>query len=191
MEGGPLAEYVVKGTRYRFRLADRGDSARIVKFYESMDPETIFMRFLSAYRNFEGHVRGIFPPENPMGFVLLGEMEDVLVAEGESFMDGRRCAELAPVVHPSHRSRGLGSVTMALMVVEAARRGAICIEVYYHLENTPMARIARSLGMRLSVVEDVMHGVVGAEDGVARALDVLRRRGVALAEVTGTASSGP
>jgi len=187
-----LATYSAKGVEYSFRSADPGDSSSIVEFYASMDPETIFMRFLSAYRNFEGHVRGIFPPANPLGFVLLGEVGDAIVVEGESFLDGRRCAELAPVVHPSHRSRGLGSVITALMVVESVRRGAICIEVYYHMENTPMARIAKSLGMKLSVVEEVMHGVVGAEDGMARAADILRRRNVALAaDISGTASSAP
>jgi GNAT superfamily N-acetyltransferase len=191
-DSSPLAVYVAKGTKYSFRLADREDSDAIVKFYSSMDPETLFMRFLSAYRNFEGHVRGIFPPENSLGFVLIGEIEGVMVAEGESFMDGRRCAELAPVVHPSHRKRGLGTVTTALMVVEAVRRGAICIEVFYHMENTPMARIAKSLGMKLSVVEEVMHGVVGAEEGAARAMEILRNRGVELAvDVSETASSAP
>ncbi len=177
---GPLASYVAEGTNYSFRLASPKDSEAIVRFYSSMDHETLFMRFLSAYRNFEGHVRGIFPPENPSGFVILGEVEGAIVAEGESFMDGRRCAELAPLVHPSHRRRGLGSVTTALMVVESARRGALCVEVFYHVENVPMTRIARSLGMKLGVVEEMMHGVVGAEEGVARAMELLRRRGVEL-----------
>jgi len=62
-----LATYSAKGVEYSFRSADPGDSSSIVKFYASMDPETIFMRFLSAYGNFEGHVRGIFPRRTRWG----------------------------------------------------------------------------------------------------------------------------
>lgn len=175
-----LAQYNADGHSYELSLASPADANAIVRLYESMDFDSIFSRFMGIFKNFEEHVANLFSAENELGFAVLGREGEELVAEGEAFGEEHRCTELAPIVHPKHRKLGLGSVVVALLVIESYRRGAKCAEVYFLFDNTPMYRIATELGMKFSVSGNVFHGVVDASAGYNAALKMLEKRGAAV-----------
>ncbi len=70
-----LAEYTDGGVHYSFRYAEKEDKKKIIKFYESMDSESIYFRFLSYFKDFSSHVEKIFGEKNKLGFAIIGEDE--------------------------------------------------------------------------------------------------------------------
>ncbi len=77
-----------------------------------------------------------------------GDQETLLgVAEGH-FDPGKGVGELALIVHPDQRRRGVGRALVAAVVDWAAGRGARRVEAEVLASNTPMIQLLRASGWR-------------------------------------------
>ncbi|AFZ70693.1 hypothetical protein Calag_0970 [Caldisphaera lagunensis DSM 15908] len=176
-----IGKYRDGGINYTFRYASREDKKRIIEFYESMDNESIYFRFLSFFKDFSSHVEKIFSEKNKYGFAVIGEDEKGNIAAlGENFSYSLESAELAFIVSPNHRRRGLGSIVAAFLILGSYARGIKIMEAYFHAENSPAYKIGLKMGLNMDFEEDVYHGKAPLEKIYKIALNALREKNVEL-----------
>ncbi|MCE4607486.1 MAG: GNAT family N-acetyltransferase [Caldisphaeraceae archaeon] len=176
-----VAEYSFNESKYLFKYAPPEYKEKIVEFYSSMDDESIYYRFLSFFKDFESHVEKIFGEKNRLGFAMVCEDEGgEVVAVGETFSFNPNISELAFIVKPEHRKRGLGTIMGALLVLGAHKRGIKQMEAYFHVDNEPAYRIGVKLGLKMKFEEDVYHGKAPIGEIYRIALENLREKGVRL-----------
>jgi RimJ/RimL family protein N-acetyltransferase len=176
-----LAEYTDGGVHYSFRYAEKEDKKKIIKFYESMDSESIYFRFLSYFKDFSSHVEKIFGEKNKLGFAIIGEDESNRIAGlGETYSYNIEGAELAFIVDPRHRKRGLGTIIAAMLILGSYKRGIKNMEAFFHAENGPAYRIGLRMGLRMEFDEDVYHGKAPLNEIYTIALNNLKEKNVSL-----------
>ncbi len=176
-----IGKYKDGGVNYTFRYATKEDKERIIDFYESMDNESIYFRFLSFFKDFSSHVEKIFSEKNKYGFAVIGEDEKRNIAAlGENFSYNLESAELAFIVAPNHRKRGLGSIVAAFLILGSYTRGIKIMEAYFHAENSPAYKIGLKMGLIMDFEEDVYHGKAPLEKIYKIALNVLKEKNVEL-----------
>jgi len=174
-----LGKYKDGGINYTFRYAKKEDKRKIIEFYESMDNESIYFRFLSFYKDFSSHVEKIFGEKNKYGFAVIGEDEGKNIAAlGENFSYSIDSAELAFIVSPHHRKRGLGTIVAAFLILGSYIRGIKIMEAYFHAENSPAYKIGLKMGLNMEFEEDVYHGKAPLEKIYTIALNTLKEKGV-------------
>lgn len=137
-----------------FRRAYREDAKKILELYESLSPEDIYNRFLHmkkiSLEEIESYLR------DPKSVVYVAEHDKKIIGEGVLFSSG----EVAVVVHPSYRRRGIGTRLLQILYEEARRRRIHRIFFYTSPDNTPVLRLAKRVGCRFRYSEGLYMGIM-------------------------------
>ena len=158
------------------RPAGPADRELLLRFYESLDPETVYMRFLHPVKDFSRHVELVLGPLNRYGVVALAELAGGagVAGVGELVAKERAAGEVAVTVAREYRRQGLGTKLAAYLAYAAYVRGVERLEAYISSENVAARRIAERLGLRMEYVGMGVYRVrVRVLDVVARAREVL------------------
>ncbi len=174
----PLRVVLRTGDPLYVRLASRDDRGEVIRFYESLSIESVYMRFLHIVRDFTRYVDLVLGDLNRYGVVLLGyNGGGELVAVSEVFSKEGLVGEIAVTVSENARGKGIGTVMAILAALEAHRRGVRIVEAYISRENSPAIAIAKKLGLELKYVGgDTCKAVAVVEKAYQAALEVLWKR---------------
>ena len=155
----PLSEpdelVVVAGRCVVVRPLVDSDIPALTRFYEELDDDTRYRRFLQAMPRLPaGLVAAIASPVNQLTVAVdLGdEHRGTILAEvvlSPSRHDPTR-AEIAYTVHSSVRRMGLATRVLRLALRRADAGGIRHIEAYIGAENRPSILLMRSLGAKAS-----------------------------------------
>ena len=150
------------------------DEKDLVKaFFESLDPDTVYMRFLHPVRDFTRYVDTVFRV-NRYGVIAVAELGGTVVGLGELIAKERRVGEVAVTVKREYRRQGLGTFLTAYLAYAAHVNGVELVEAYILTENLAARRIAEKLGLRLEYVGTGVYRVrVRPSDVLDKALAVL------------------
>lgn len=167
------------GNIVRIVLLDNGrDLKRVVEYYERLDANTLYMRFMAPLKN----VRDIIVSMASRGCRFLAAVDEkgVFLGVGElcPVRDGVSCEGALSVV-PSRRKRGVGSLILMAMLClcQSLGRGKLVGEVLVF--NDVALRFFRRVGGVLTGVDDgIVRGFIPVEAGRALAEDVLAVRSV-------------
>ena len=136
------------------RRASTKDVEGIFRLYESLSTEDLYMRFLYIKRpSIEEIERYI---KDPNMIVYVAEYDGKIIAEGVLHRSG----EVAVVVHPSYRRKGVGKTIARILYEEAKKMKIRSIFFYTSPDNYPIIKISRSLGCRLRMVEGLYMGII-------------------------------
>lgn len=153
------------GSCLEIRPAVLSDREGIVRFYESLDAESIFMRFHSYVKDFTGYVEGRLRGSS---IVLIAESCGEIVGIAEAVMTGERVAEVGVVVRRDRRRMGIGTA-LALSLARACReRGVEILIARVSISNEPAIRMARKLGASVRLSDEP--GVVLIESSISSSL---------------------
>lgn len=145
----PVVAHRVRDGEARIRPAEASEKDRVRAFFESLDPETIYMRFLHPVKDFTRYVDMVFGPLNRYGVVAVAELGNSIIGLGELLAKDRAVGEVAVTVHPGYRRQGLGTKLTAYLAYAARLRGVERLEAYISSDNVAARRIAEKLGLRL------------------------------------------
>lgn len=154
MDSLSMSGEVSPETELVFRKALPEDAERIYELYDSLSTEDLYMRFLCIRRPSIDEIRGYL--RDPNCIVYIAEHQGRVVAEG--FL--HRSGEVAVVVHPMFRRRGIARRLSRILYEEAKRNGVRSIFFYTSPDNYPVIKIAKSLGCRLRFSEDLFMGII-------------------------------
>ncbi len=174
----PLLSHRLREGEARIRPATVDDKERVKGFFESLDQETIYMRFLHPVKDFTRYVDTVFGPINRYGVVVLAEVGGNVVGVGELLAKDKTVGEVAVTVHPSYRRQGLGTKLTAYLAYAAHVRGVGRLEAYISSDNVAARRIAEKLGLKLQYTGmGVYRVLVNVPDVLPVALRVLGLEG--------------
>jgi RimJ/RimL family protein N-acetyltransferase/succinyl-CoA synthetase alpha subunit len=159
------------GARYLVRPVRPDDEPALLSLLQSLDPETVRLRFFTLIRHFSHDLAArmtqidydrelalvILPAEAPERLVGIG----TLAADP----DGAR-AEFGVLVDQAHCGQGLGRHLLQRFLDHARSQGIAAIFGEVLAENAAMLGLARSLGFRLHALPDDP-GVIHVERAVA------------------------
>jgi acetyltransferase len=133
------------------------DEARMVNAMEFGDGETIRRRFLSAAPpNHPNQIRYLVNLDYSWRFALLGmdgSGDSIGLARYEG-SEGSEAAEVAIVVDPAWRRRGLASTLLLLLEPHAIATGISEFYAMYQPDNKPVADLLSTLGYGGAVLVD-------------------------------------
>jgi acetyltransferase len=135
------------------RCSDEGE---LMQFFERLDPETRYMRFMHVVRKPDVkrlHRVLAFIPERGTGIVATIPADDGIdVVGGSSLMIGPDPAscEFAVTVTAAYARTGLGRTLMSALIAAAKARGLLEMEGFVLRANTAMLRLADRLGFTTS-----------------------------------------
>jgi RimJ/RimL family protein N-acetyltransferase len=139
------------------RYADTADAEQLTRFYESLDAESRYRRFLQATpRITPAMAEHVLTPPNSV-LVALDHGGDI-VAEAV-FAPARRAgaaAEVAYAVGGAFRRRGLARSMVCRVLADAARDGVSEVEAMIGGDNAPSVALMRSFGATLSVEDGIV-----------------------------------
>jgi len=164
-------ELACGGESYQVRAVRPDDEPALIRLLESLDPETVRLRFFAYIRHFSHDLAArmtqidydrelalvILPQDQPERLVGMG----TLAADP----DGAR-AEFGVLVDPAHRGRGLGRHLLQQFLQHARTEGVGTVFGEVLTENAPMIALARGLGFTARALPDDP-GVVHVERAVA------------------------
>jgi Sortase and related acyltransferases len=125
------------------RGACRSDRDGLLRFFESLDEESVYERFHHIVKDFSSYVNSIIESNS---FVVVAELNGVIVGVAEAVACREGYVEVAVIVSKGLRGRGLGS-SLCLSLGDACRRfGVKSFIAYVRRSNVPALSIARRLG---------------------------------------------
>ncbi|MEZ0289673.1 MAG: GNAT family N-acetyltransferase [Sulfolobales archaeon] len=136
------------------RRASIDDAEEIYRLYNSLSEEDLYMRFLYIKHPSVEEIKSYL--SDPNCIVYVAETCNEIVAEG--FL--HRSGEIAIVVHPRFRRRGIAKKIFIRLYEEARKIGIERIFFYTSPLNIPVIKIARRFGCRLRLIEDLYMGIV-------------------------------
>lgn len=147
--GRPQRPRRLPGEITAIRLAGQGDVDALTRFYESLDGDSRYRRFLQPVpRVSPAMATHILTPPNRV--LVAVDHEGAIVAE-VVFAPSRRAdahPEIAYAVAPSHRRRGLARTMVRQTLAEAARAGEVAVEALIGSDNAASIALMRSFGAR-------------------------------------------
>lgn len=137
------------GSRVLFRPVLPSDATEIARAYAAADAETLFHRFFTAAPNIGNeqiHYLAEVDYQRRLALVAIDEEGNgVGIARYEGLTDPRR-AEVAVVVHPDWRRRGIATEMLARLEGPARQRGVDDLIAVYLPENRAVAGVFDRLG---------------------------------------------
>lgn len=142
------------------------DSVLLAKEIKEIDTETLYQRFFNpAVRLDRERVRHLTDVDYEKRFALAAFSEGAGIAIARYEPAGAGRAEMAVVVKPAWRRRGLATVLFSLLEEAALERGVEELEAFYLAQNHAIERVLQKRGF----------GGVAIEAGVARVTKSLDR----------------
>ncbi len=132
------------------RYAGPGDAAALTDFYESLDDESRYRRFLQPVpRVAPAMADHVLTPPNAV--LVAVDLDGAVVAETVFAPPRRpdRIAEIAYAVAPTFRRRGLARSMVAQVLDDARRDGVREVEAMIGADNRPSVALMRSFGARI------------------------------------------
>ncbi len=136
----------------KLRKATESDWRKIYELYNSLSDEDLYLRFFHLYRITEDDAKRIASGEDHVTY--LAEVGGKIVGEATLHKDG----EFSLVVNPKYRGLGIGTILVEKLIEEAKKLNLRIIKFYTLPENTPMIKIGRKLGFKMSFQEDEVYG---------------------------------
>jgi RimJ/RimL family protein N-acetyltransferase len=125
------------------RGACRGDRDRLIKFYESLDSETVYERFYHVIRDFSSYVDSLIEGG---ALVVVAELNGVIIGVAEAMACREDYAEVGVVIAREFRGRGLGTALCSSLGDACRVAGIKGLVAYARRYNAPVLNIARRLG---------------------------------------------
>jgi RimJ/RimL family protein N-acetyltransferase len=125
------------------RGACRGDRDRLIKFYESLDSETLYERFYHVIRDFSSYVDSLIEGG---ALVVVAELNGVIIGVAEAVACREDYAEVGVVIAREFRGRGLGTALCSSLGDACRVAGIKGLVAYARRYNAPVLNIARRLG---------------------------------------------
>jgi RimJ/RimL family protein N-acetyltransferase len=146
---------VVAGRCVVVRPLVQGDVPALTRFYEEMDDDTRYRRFLQAMPRLPaGLVAAIASPVNQLTLAIdLGDEHRGSVLAEVVFSPSRQDptrGEIAYTVHSSLRRQGLATRALRHALRRAHHDGVRHVDAYIGAENRPSILLMHSLGARTS-----------------------------------------
>jgi len=164
-------ELVCHGDRYQVRPVRPDDEPALIRLLQSLDPETVRLRFFAYIRHFSHDLAARMTQidyDRELALVILPEDQpERLVGMGTlaADPDGAR-AEFAVLVDQAHCGRGLGRHLLEQFLRHAREQGIGRVFGEVLAENAPMIGLARALGFSVRALPDDP-GVVHVERAAA------------------------
>jgi len=140
--------------RVLYRLVKRDDFQGLKELYESLSTDDIFYRFMSYHKVTDDDIWFLISDKNHV--TIVAEVDGKIVGEASLFMDG----EIAVVVHPNFRRRGIGTSLVKNLIDVGKALGIKTFKFYTLPDNIPMIRIGRKLGFNIKIGEDEVVAVL-------------------------------
>lgn len=159
----------------------RDDRERLIEFFSSLSEDTIMLRFLRPLRFFEPEVDRILDRSHTP-VAVIASREKSVIGSGEVYKIKEGEGELAIVVHDKYRRRGLGTLIMYMLFVEAKRKGIVKIHAYTHETNIPMKKLAQKFqGVVAGMIEEDMYDIIFNTDSAIEAgAKALKEKGITI-----------
>ncbi|MGC9010302.1 MAG: GNAT family N-acetyltransferase [Sulfolobales archaeon] len=137
-----------------YRRAVEEDAEKIYRLYNSLSQEDIYNRFLHMKKISLEEIKSYL--RDPRCVVYVAEHNNEIIGEGVLYLSG----EVAVVVHPSYRRRGIGKTLLKLLHEEAQKRRLKRMFFYTSPENTPVIKLASGLGCKFRYVDGLYMGLI-------------------------------
>jgi ribosomal protein S18 acetylase RimI-like enzyme len=144
----------ISDPKIKFRRAVEEDAEKIYKLYTSLSQEDIYNRFLHMKKISLEEIKSYL--RDPKCIVYVAEHNNEIIGEGVLYLSG----EVAVVVHPSYRRRGIGKNLLRLLHEEAQKRRLKRMFFYTSPENTPVIKLASGLGCKFRYVDGLYMGLI-------------------------------
>ncbi len=131
-----------------YRLVRKEDFDGLLNLYKSLSPDDIFYRFMSFHEVTPEDVAFLVNDKNHV--TIVAEIGGQIVGEASLFGDG----EIAVVVHPQFRNRGIGTNLVKHLIEIGKVLGMNTFKFFTLPDNIPMIRIGRKLGFDIRIEED-------------------------------------
>jgi len=131
-----------------YREAKIDDWEDILKLYDSLSDEDLYLRFFTYHRLTEEEAKRIADTRNH--YTVIAEVDGKIVGEASLYSDG----ELAVVVAPDFRKYGIGTELVKKLIEYGKKHGMKAIKFYTLPENIPMIKIGKKLGFKIVERED-------------------------------------
>jgi L-amino acid N-acyltransferase YncA len=125
------------------RGACRDDRDRLIKFYESLDSETVYERFYHVVKDFSSYVDSLVEGG---ALVVVAELNGVIIGVAEAMACREDYAEVGVVLTREFRGRGLGTALCSSLGSACRVAGIKGLVAYARRYNVPVLNIARRLG---------------------------------------------
>ena len=132
----------------KYREAKSDDWENILKLYDSLSDEDLYLRFFTYHRLTEEEARRIADTRNH--YTVVAEVDGRIIGEASLYSDG----ELAVVVAPDFRKYGIGTELVRRLIEYGKKYGMKTIKFYTLPENIPMIKIGKKLGFKIIERED-------------------------------------
>ncbi len=177
MQSLPILEYRLRQGVAKVRPVSGEEKELVKRFFESLDPDTIYLRFLHPVRDFTRYVETIFRV-NRYGVIVIAELEGQSIGLGELIAKEKSVGEIAVTVRQEFRRQGLGTYLTAYLAYAAHVKGVEYVEAYILSENIAARRIAEKLGLRMEYVGTGVYRIrVRVDQVLGYALKTLGLRG--------------
>ncbi|MBP1358316.1 MAG: GNAT family N-acetyltransferase [Sulfolobus sp.] len=142
----------------RYREANINDWEQILKLYDSLSDEDLYLRFFTYHRLTEEEARKIADTRNH--YTVVAEVDGKIIGEASLYSDG----ELAVVVVPEYRRFGIGTELVKRLIEYGKKAGMKSIKFYTLPENYPMIRIGKKLGFKIIEREDEVYAYLDLDN---------------------------
>jgi len=140
------------GYKIKIRKADINDRETLIKFYQSLDIETIYNRFLSVVRNFKPIVEKITSDDT--GFCVVAEFNGEIIGDGEAvFIEKPVRAEVALVVKREWRRKRIGTALILVLREIALEKGIKWGYATISLSNVASLKIAKKMNAEIKRID--------------------------------------
>lgn len=133
------------------RPAEPSDAEKIIKFYESLDAESVFMRFHFFLKDFTAYVAEQFRRGSA---VLVAISCGEVIGVAEAVPISAETAEFGIIVRREWRRKGIGTALAVSLAKSCRERNIRFLLARVSIENEPAIRIARRLGASVRLSEE-------------------------------------
>ncbi|HXF99102.1 MAG TPA: GNAT family N-acetyltransferase [Gaiellaceae bacterium] len=150
--GAGAADVVLRdGTTLRLRPPTREDAEALRRFFRSLSPRSLYLRFHGFPRLDARLVQPLLEPDWEERGALLGELEGEVVAVGNYVrLRDRARAEAAFTVADAYQGRGIGTRLLEQLAAKAAERGIERFVAEVLPDNRDMLRVFEGAGFQLT-----------------------------------------
>lgn len=140
------------GYKIKIRKADDNDKEALIKFYQSLDAETVFNRFLFIIRDFEPIVEKVLSDD--AGFCIVAEFNGEIIGDGEAvFIEKPVRAEVALVVKREWRRKRIGTALILVLREIALEKGIKWGYATISLSNVASLKIAKKMNAEIRRID--------------------------------------
>lgn len=146
------AEVVLKdGVRALVRSAEPSDETLLLQFLQALSVDARYKRFFSLSSDLERSARSACAGRNSCGLVACQPGLDAVAGHAGYWSTGAGHAELGLAVTDRFQGRGLGTILLKRIALEAARRGVSVLEMDVLAGNAAMLELLAASGLPLLV----------------------------------------